>query len=607
MDFERVVRLKTGEVTDITTNSAIVSGFFRDLGEGGITQYGHCWSVNQYPTIFIETRTEYDRGGWSIYSIMDSLLPGTTYYVRAYALYRGEEIYGDNVPFTTNEASLPTLSTESLSNITDSTATCGGEITDNGGALVTARGVCWNTTGNPTLSDSYTTDGSSTGEFTSNVTGLSPNTTYYIRAYATTSAGTGYGNELIFTTLFKMCWQKCFGGSGKEEAYSIQQTTDGGYIIAGISHSSDGDVTSNYGYADCWILKLTSTGEINWKKSLGGSGYDRAYSIQQTNDEGYIFAASTGSDDYDVTGNKGYSDYWIVKLSSTGDIDWEKCHGGQHSEFAYSIQQTTDSGYIVAGTCYDNGGDVTGNHGYEDYWIVKLTSTGELVWQKSLGGSSFDFAREVRQTSDGGYIIAGYSNSNDGDVTGNHGDYDYWIVKLTSTGQLDWQKSLGGSESDKAYSVQQTTDGGYIIAGFSYSSDGDVTGLHDFYDYWIVKLTSAGEIDWQKCFGGKYSEETYSIQQTADQGYIVAGFTRSSDGDVSEKSGESDYWIVKLNSAGEIIWQKSMGGSDYDVAWSIQQTTDGGYIIAGYSESEDGHVSGNNGGHDFWIVRLCDD
>ena len=169
-------------------------------------------------------------------------------------------------------------------------------------------------------------------------------------------------------------------------------------------------------------------------------------------------------------------------------ISWQKSLGGSDDDYARSIQQNTDEGYIIAGAFSSNDGDVSGNHGYFDYWIVKLTSAGDINWQKSLGGNEYDWANSIQQTTDGGYIIAGDSKSNDGDVSENQGDDDSWIVKLTSTGEIDWQKALGGSGNDQASSIQQTTDGDYIIAGFSNSNDGNVSGNHGGFDYWIVKI-----------------------------------------------------------------------------------------------------------------------
>jgi hypothetical protein len=600
LDLTRVVRMKTGEVTNITETSADIKGIFQDFGESDITQYGHCWSLNIDPTIFIETRTEYNRQGQGYFdSHMDSLLPGTTYFVRAYALYREETIYGENVSFTTDEASLPSLSTISLSDITDSSAICGGNITDNGGAPITARGVCWNTSGNPTISDSCTNDGSGTGEYNSNITGLLPNTTYYVKAYATNNNETAYGDELIFTTEIRIIWQKHLGGRSSEWANSIQQTNDGGYIIAGTTTSDDDYITGYNGYYDYFILKLTSTGELEWYRVYGGSAQDIAYSIQQTTDEGYIVAGHSASNNGDVLEPLGASDFWILKLTSAGDIEWQKSLGGSGGDEGKSIQQTSDGGYIIAGSN-------TSTSLFRYCWVVKLSSSGDTEWEKLYGGSGGDIAYSIIQTSDGGYIFAAETNSDDEDVSGYHGGTDCWIVKLNSAGDIEWQKSLGGSDWDEAYSIQQTTDGGYIFAGASSSDDGDVTGNHGTRDCWIVKLTSTGEIDWQKSFGGVQRDEAYSIQQTSEGGYIFAGYSRSDDGDVTGRDGEYDYWIVKLTSTGEIDWQKTLGGSADDVAYSIILTNDGNYIIGGMSMSDDGDVSGNIGAADCWIIKISE-
>ena len=422
-----------------------------------------------------------------------------------------------------------------------------------------------------------------------------------------------------------LVWQKCLGGSSSDYAYSIQQTTDGGYIVAGVSWSNDGDVSGNHGGADYWVVKLNSSGDIEWQKSLGGSLSDYAYSIQQTSDGGYIVAGYSRSNDSDVSGHHPggywtwpdsgdsvwieYFDYWVVKLNSSGDIEWQKSLGGSGNDEAYSIQQTTDGGFIVAGGSQSNDGDVSGHHGgdYYDYWVVKLNLSGDIEWQKCLGGSDRDEAYSIQQTSDGGYIVAGYSYPDF-----ESSDYpDYWVVKLDSVGVIVWQRALGGSYIDWANSIQQTSDGGFIVAGESQSNDGDVSGHHgtpgEHSDYWIVKLNSAGDIEWQKCVGGSFSDYAYSIQQTSDSGYIVAGVSGSNDGDVSGNHGDYDYWVVKLNSAGDIVWQKCLGGGGDDEAYSIQQTSDGRFIVAGRSESNDGDVSGNHGSEwycDYWVVKL---
>ena len=425
-------------------------------------------------------------------------------------------------------------------------------------------------------------------------------------------------------------WQKCLGGSNSDNAYAIRQTIDGGYIIAGLSWSNDGDISGNHGNLDYWIIKLDAEGNLEWQKCLGGSGPDAATCIQQTTDGGFIIGGKSSSTDGDVSGNHGFDDYWIVKIDSAGNLIWQKCFGGSNNDYAYSIQQTIDGGYIVAGLSNSEDGDVSGWHeGYYwndatyDYWIVKLNTDGDLVWQKCLGGTATDMAFSIKQTTDGGYIVAGLSNSEDGDVSGWHGSFDYWIAKLDSAGNLLWQKCLGGSDDDEAPSVIQINDGGYIVAGSTSSTDGDVGGNHGLYDYWIVKLDLDGSLVWQKCLGGTKVDQADAIQQTIDGGFIVVGITFSNNSDFSGNHGDGDYGIVKLDSNGNLMWQKCIGGSEYDVAKDIQETTDGGFIVAGYSSSIDGDVSGNHLNYyyynyyygyldtvptqDYWIVKLSPD
>ena len=407
-------------------------------------------------------------------------------------------------------------------------------------------------------------------------------------------------------------WKKSLGGTNNDFARSIQQTSDNGYIIAGSSKSTNGDVSGNHGEQDYWIVKLNTDGDIEWEKSLGGSDNDWATAIQQTSDKGYIVAGYTFSLDGEVSGKHGdnntYSDYWIVKLNTDGDIEWEKCLGGSDHDQAFSVQQTSDGNYIVAGWTNSNDGDVVGNHAAIDYWIVKLNTSGDIEWKKCFGGEYSEKAYSIQQTTDKGYIIAGSTRSTTGDISeNNHESFVNWIVKLNTDGDIEWEKCLGGSNDENAYSIQQTTDGGYIVAGTTESNDGDVSENNGNTDYWIVKLNTSGAIEWEKSLGGDSYEEVYSIQQTEDGNYIIAGSSKSTNDDVSGNHGNFDYWIVKLNTSGDLLWQKCLGGSDKENAYSIQQTTDKGYIVVGNADSWDDDVSGNNGMADYWVVKLSED
>lgn len=390
-------------------------------------------------------------------------------------------------------------------------------------------------------------------------------------------------------------WQKSMGGSNPDDAKSIRPTNDGGYIVVGNSSSTDGDVTGNHSgnqpyMTDFWIVKLNSSGIIQWQKALGGSSIEEANSVQQTSDGGYIVAGTAASSDGDVTGGHGSFDYWIIKLDASGNIQWKKTFGGSIVEHANSIQQTTDNGYIIAGYSNSANGDITGNHGSEDFWIVKLDQSGTLQWQKSLGGSDKDSAYSIQQTSDGGYITIGVSRSTDGDVTGNHGNYDIWVVKLNASGNIQWQKSLGGSNDDTAYTIRQTSDGGYIFAGTSSSDDGDVNG-NTGSNMWIVKLNNAGSIQWQKIYGDtNFYEVPLTVIQTSDGGYVIGTNLEDPTNNIYNVS------IIKLDTAGTLVWEKNVSENLINTVSSIQETPDGGLVFAGrtddYTDS------------DFWIVKL---
>ncbi|MBP6310659.1 MAG: T9SS type A sorting domain-containing protein [Flavobacteriales bacterium] len=404
-------------------------------------------------------------------------------------------------------------------------------------------------------------------------------------------------------------WQRCFGGASDENEGIIHETTDGGYIMAGNSYSNDGDVSGGHGLRDVWVVKLSSLGNIEWQRCLGGSDEDLLLSIEEAADSGYILTVWTQSNDGDVTGYHGGGDAWIVKLSSAGALQWQKCLGGSSYEQSKPLEQTNDGGYILAMWTLSNDGDVLGFHqnsqGLQDQldiWLVKLSSMGAIEWQRCLGGTGPDYANSILQTLDGGYILAGSTASGDGDVTCYTGSQDIWVVKLSVAGAIEWQRCLGGSLSDWA-TIKNTVDGGYVVAGHTLSNDGDVMGYHGGQDIWVMKLSAMGTIDWQKCLGGTGAEYPYTYHQTLDGGFIIAGHTDSNDGDVSGYHGDEDAWVVKLSSTGQILWQKCLGGTGYDGLEAFQ-TPDGGYIASGQTNSNDGDVTDNHGGTDIWVVKL---
>jgi hypothetical protein len=355
-------------------------------------------------------------------------------------------------------------------------------------------------------------------------------------------------------------FSKTIGGSYGDGANSIIQSSDGGYVVAGRTWSFGA------GYADIYVVKLDSSGNIVWTKTIGGSLTDVAMSIIQSSDGGYVvvgYTKSFGAGDWDM---------YVVKLDSSGNVVWTKTIGGSDWDEANSIIQSSDGGYVVAGW--------TRSFGAGDIYVVKLDSSGNVVWTKTIGGSYLDVALSIIQSSDGGYVVSGLTGSFGAVVV------DFYVVKLDSSGNVVWTKTIGGNGYDYANSIIQSSDGGYVVAGYTYSFG---AGVVDFY---VVKLDSSGNVVWTKTIGGNYYDYAYSITQSSDGGYVVAGYTDSFG------AGSADFYVVKLDSSGNVMWTKTIGGSNSDYAYSIIQSSDGGYVVAGYTWSF------GAGWSDIYVVKM---
>ena len=431
-------------------------------------------------------------------------------------------------------------------------------------------------------------------------------------------------------------WQKCLGGvygdtvqindttiyysSGEDLIQKIRKTNDGGYIVVGTTGSNNTDVSGNHGLMDIWVVRLNSTGVIQWQKCYGGSYNEYGSDIQQTSDGGYIVCGGASSIDGDIAGSgfhgSQYSAYdiFVFKITSSGVIQWKKCLGGSGTEGANAIKQTSDGGYIVAGsTNTNNNGDVTGynpnNSYYEsDAWVVKLTSSGNIDWKKCYGDDNGDNFNSVEILNDGSFYFSGTTGSYQ--TSGNHGGYDFWVVKTDGFGNVLWKKLYGGSGYDIGNSLKITPDQGFVFTGETESYNGDVLGSNNIdnngSDVWVFRTDNLGNILWQNSLGGTMREGGNDVVVTADGGYAVTGYTNSFNGDVSYNYGYKDFWIVKLNSAGSKIWEKCYGGVYDDISNSIVETTDGGFVLAGSIESNDFNstISGSYGNGDGWVVKL---
>jgi gliding motility-associated-like protein len=411
-------------------------------------------------------------------------------------------------------------------------------------------------------------------------------------------------------------WQKTLGSYDGEYPRSIRPTPDGGYIVAGTSENKGGDVLEHFGMSgteDVWVVKLDAAGAIQWQRTLGAISVQFGAYVRPTADGGYIVAATTV--DIPCT---GYSleytlDFWLVKLAASGEVQWQKTYGGSQSEFAYALDVAPDGGFVVAGMTTSYDGSVSGLHGGIDYWVIKTDAAGTLQWQRCLGGSGDETAFAISAAPGGSYTVAGYTESTDGDVTVSHGRRDVWVVHLDAAGKIEWQKSLGGSGTEEAWSVQSTPDGGSILAAFSASNDGNVSGNHHsvgpFSDVWVVKLSSTGALQWQKCYGGRSNERVGYIQLTPDGGYVVAATAESADGDLTCNAGFDDLWVFKIGVTGDLQWQKSLGGGNTDQGFCVQPLADGSFIVSGITCSVGvpgyhPHTQYNGTCGDFWVLKL---
>ncbi|TMI23363.1 hypothetical protein E6H19_06845 [Candidatus Bathyarchaeota archaeon] len=357
-------------------------------------------------------------------------------------------------------------------------------------------------------------------------------------------------------------WAKTYGGTGTEQVYSVHQTSDSGFIVAGSTNSSGA------GGNDAWLVRLDPSGQIIWQKAYGTLGDDFSVGAQQTSDSGFVVSAFTGP-----SGFAGSA--WIFKTDAAGNLQWQNKYGG-FGCCVLPTQQTSDDGFIVAG--------FTDNSGMGDVQVLRLNSTGAVMWARTYGNpTAFDAAFSIQTTPDGGFVVAGITNGYavNGLIAG-----DFWVFKIGATGDVVWQHAYGGPGADYAISIAKTSDNGFVVAGWtnSFGAGGN--------DAWVLRLDNTGRVIWQKAYGGKGDDVAFSVGQTSDGGFIVAGSTNSSG------AGGRDAWLFKLTSTGNVVWQKTYGGPGDDNAVSAEETTDGGFVFAATTSSF------GNGNSDVWILKL---
>ena len=401
------------------------------------------------------------------------------------------------------------------------------------------------------------------------------------------------------------------GGTKNESAQSVVNTPDGGYAVLGYTQSMDGDISNKTDTSfDYWLLKFDASGQQQWQKVYGGSDDDRGEDLITTNDGGYAILGSSKSNDGDVSNNSGSNDFWVAKLDASGTIIWEKSFGYVGADSAFSIIQTQDNGFLLSGVLDVSASDGAGNnrmnmerHAGGDYWVIKIDAMGELQWSRYFGGTFTDTAYDSVQTQDGNFLIMGSSDSDDVDINNNKGTYDFWVVKLNNTGTLLWEKSFGGTEIDEARAITTTADGNFFVAGDSRSNDIDLSTNNGAADVWIIKINSDGDLLWEKTFGGSSFDGVKAIYKTQNNEFLVAGNSRSSDGNLTKNNGQNDAWIFKINAQANVMWQKTIGGNDVDLLMGITELNNGSIVGVGNSNSSDIDISENKGFSDVLIIK----
>ncbi|OEK09328.1 hypothetical protein A8C32_11430 [Flavivirga aquatica] len=414
------------------------------------------------------------------------------------------------------------------------------------------------------------------------------------------------------TSKVELDFIKTLGGSKNESAKNITKTSDGGYVVLGHTQSINGDITNkNNESFDYWLLKFNANNSLQWQKTYGGSDDDRGSCIIQTLDDGYAITGFSKSANGDVTQNNGFNDFWVSKLDSSGTISWEKSFGFSGVDQGISIIQTNDKGFLLTGVLDVSASNGQGNskstatqHAGGDYWAIKLNTLGEKEWSKFYGGTFTDTPYDAIQTEDNGYIIVGSSDSNDVDIKANKGSYDFWVVKISETGDLLWEKSYGGSEIDEARAIEKSNDGNYIIVGDTRSSNLDVSFNNGAADLWIIKISPSGNLIWEKSFGGTNFDAGRSISKTQNGDFIISGSSRSSDNDLNKNNGQNDAWVLKIDTNGNLKWQKNIGGSSIDLAHDAIEINNKTIISVGESNSSDIDITTNNGFTDLLILKI---
>ncbi|ODN31049.1 fibronectin type III domain-containing protein [Fervidobacterium thailandense] len=391
-----------------------------------------------------------------------------------------------------------------------------------------------------------------------------------------------------------------YGGKMADTVKRVVKTTDGGYIVVGSTQSSE--LPGFMGESDIIVLKLDKSFKLEWMRLLGGSGWDEGMDVVEVPD-GYVVLGYTQSPKVDGQDGKGGWDAVAFKLAKDGKQLWTTLYGGTGHDIPYRVIYTKGGELLVVGTSNSVNGDVGRNIGTWDVWVSKLSYDGKLLASAVYGGLDRDKAVDVVEVEDG-FIIVGATYSLEGDVPYNHGSSDIWMLKISKDlGKvLMLNKAYGGTEQDEATRIIKTSDGNFLILGYTTSTDGDVQRNNGFWDIWAVKVNAAGEIIWQRTIGGKEEDVGYSVAEFPDGGFVIVGYTLSRE--FEGLKGAVDVLIIDIDKDGNLRWAKTYGGALADYAYDVLVDEDGSIVVVGVSFSKNFDVKRNLGGSDIWIFRV---
>ena len=399
-------------------------------------------------------------------------------------------------------------------------------------------------------------------------------------------------------------WKKNFGGSNADLCEGIIALDDG-YLLIGGTKSIDGDVdngiAANANKNNLYVVRIDQNGNKVWGKSFGSSLSDYGASAAKSYDGGYFVGGFTEKKDGDVTGNFHIGsnvspDFWLMKLDANGNKLWDKCFGGAEYDIVYSMTPGPNGGVVVAGETSSIDGDLDGLSPNAPFLAISLDANGQVIWKKTFGGSPTDLYPVITNTSDNGYIMIGASF---GDAT----ETDVLVIKINQNGEQLWTKTFAGSGEDLPWSIIEDDDESIVITGHTFSSDGDFSGDNANGNIFVMKLNEKGEMKWTKFYGGNGTDDGRAIAKV-DDGYFIAGVTKSTEGELTTAYGNHDYYVLKIDKNGRKLWQKSYGGSGIDQLWGAGSTLDDGVVVAGYSASSDHDIVNPKGGADFFVLKI---